>query len=168
MKTRKDKAQALVELALVMPVLVGMIAVLFQFGILFVAYLSLTHEMRDIGRWVAVHPDTDDGTAASCTNTTATDLWRQLCGDAPSVIDPTKLTLSVVAGTDGQTRACRPLPANGKCASRPAGTELRLRLAYDASTIIFLPSNFRLGPWMQVKIPTTLPPYDYSIMVEQH
>jgi len=57
--------------------------VLFQFGILFVAYLSLVHETRDIGRNVAVHPDTLDGTC-----TTAVSLWKQVCDDAPAVIDP--------------------------------------------------------------------------------
>src|ERR1044072_854122 len=52
--------QALVELAIVMPILVGIVAVLFLLGILFVAYLSLVHEMRDVGRWAAVHPNTVD------------------------------------------------------------------------------------------------------------
>jgi Flp pilus assembly protein TadG len=167
MAPRKDKAQALVELALVMPVLVGIIAVLMQFGILFVAYLSLTHEMRDIGRWVAVHPDTLDGTAASCTNASATDLWRQVCANVPSVVDPARLTFSIRPGTDGQTRTCTAF-VNNKCANRPAGVEIRMRLVYDASSILYLPNNFRLGPWLNVAIPTTLPAYDYSVMVEQH
>ncbi|HEV7666414.1 MAG TPA: TadE/TadG family type IV pilus assembly protein [Chloroflexota bacterium] len=164
---RRQRAQALVELALVMPVLVGIIAVLLQFGILFVAYLSLTHEMRDIGRWAAVHPDTIDGTSASCTNTSATDLWRQVCANVPSVVDPTRITFSVVQGADGQTRTCTALVGN-KCSNRAAGVELRMRLVYDASSLIYLPNNFRLGPFLQVAIPTTLPAYDYSVMVEQH
>ncbi|HEY0580825.1 MAG TPA: TadE/TadG family type IV pilus assembly protein, partial [Chloroflexota bacterium] len=160
MAPRREKAQALVELAIVMPVLVGMIAVLFQLGVLFVAYLSLTHEMRDIGRWVAVHPDTIDGTSCASANS----LWAQLCTDAPSVIDPARLSLAIVQGTDGQTRSCAAL-VGGKCTTRPAGVELRLRVSYDASSIIFLPSNFRLGPWFLVKVPTVLPPYDYASIV---
>src|SRR3981081_2126561 len=97
---RKLKGQALVELAIVMPILVGIIAVLFQLGILFVAYLSLVHEMRDIGRWAAVHPDTIDG--ATCSD--AGSLFAQVCADAPSVIDTSKLAFSVIQGLDLQTR----------------------------------------------------------------
>jgi hypothetical protein len=162
---RKQKGQALVELAIVMPILVGMIAVLFQLGILFVAYLSLVHEMRDVGRWAAVHPDTYDGT--SCSD--AGSLFAQVCADAPSVIDPTKLTFSVIQGSDLQTRTCTLPLVNGRCTARPAYVELRMRIQYDAaSSLIFLPTNFRLGPWLQVKVPTNLPPYDLSVMVEQH
>src|ERR1700730_16080517 len=76
----RPQGQALVELAIVMPLLIGIVATLFQFGILFIAYLSMVHEMRDIGRWVAVHPDSIDGTNCS----TANSLWQQACLDAPS------------------------------------------------------------------------------------
>jgi hypothetical protein len=163
MTAHKHSGQALVELALVMPILVGLITVLFQLGILFQAYLTLAHEMRDIGRWIAVHPDTRDG--SSCSD--AGSLWQQVCSDVPGVVDPSKITLSILTSTDGVKRDC-PSLSGTRCASRTAGTELRLRLAYDASTIIFLPANFRLGPFLNVAIPTALPPYDYSVMVEQH
>ena len=49
-----------------------------------------------------------------------------------------------------------------------AGVELRMRMQYNANSILFLPGAFRLGPWLNVAVPTSLPPYDYSIMVEQH
>ena len=151
-----------------MPVLVGMIAVLFQFGILFIAYLSLVHEMRDIGRYAAVHPDTVDGTTCSSVDSNGNaSLWMLMCSDAPSVVDPSKITLTVVSGGDGQTRSCASL-SSGHCATRPPGVELRMELRYDASSILFLPAHFRLGPWLNVAVPTSLPPYDYSIMVEQH
>ncbi|MDQ6670108.1 MAG: pilus assembly protein [Chloroflexota bacterium] len=159
----RRRGQALVELALVMPVLVGIVAALFQFGILFIAYLSMVHEMRDIGRWAAVHPDTIDGTSCS----TPSSLWAQACADLPSVVASNHITLSVLPGADGVTRSCSSL-TSGHCALRPAGAELRMRLAYDAATIVFLPSTFRLGPYLNVSIPTTLPAYDYSVMVEQH
>jgi hypothetical protein len=161
-----SRAQALVELTLVMPVLVGMIAVLFQFGILFIAYLALVHEMRDIGRFAAVHPDTVDGTSADC-GTSAASLWAQVCNDAPSVVDPNRITFSVIQSQDGVTHSCTSL-SGGHCTLRPVGAELRMRLSYDASSIMFLPTTFRLGPWFNVSLSPTLPPYDYSIMVEQH
>jgi hypothetical protein len=151
-------------MAIVMPLIVGIVTVLFQFGILFVAYLSMVHEMRDIGRWIAVHPDTKDG--INCA--TANSLWAQACSDVPTVVDANRITLSVIASGDGVTRSCAALDASSKCASRTAGSEIRLRLVYDAGSIIFLPSTFRLGPYLKVAIPTSLPAYDYSVMVEQH
>lgn len=146
-----------------MPILIGIVAVLFQLGILFVAYLGMVHEMRDIGRWIAVHPDTFDGTSCASANS----LWAQACADVPTVVSPSRITVSVIASGDGVTRSCA-LSTPQKCASRTAGTELRLRIVYDASSIIFLPSTFRLGPYLNVAIPTSLPAYDYSVMVEQH
>jgi hypothetical protein len=149
-------------MALVMPLMVGIVTVLFQFAILFVAYLSMVHEMRDIGRWIAVHPDTKDGVACSTVNS----LWAQACADVPSVVDPGNITLSVIASGDGVTRSCAAL-AGGECTTRTAGTELRLRIVYDATSVIFLPSRFQLGQYLNVAIPTPLPAYDYSVMVEQ-
>ena len=35
----------------------------------------------------------------------------------------------------------------------------------DVSNLIFLPTNFRFG-WLTVKIPTQLPPYKVSVLVE--
>ncbi len=155
-RTTGSPAQSLVEFAIILPLLVGIITVLFQFGILFVAYLSLVHETRDIGRYVAVHPDTIDGGCA-----TAASLWKQVCDDAPAVIDNTLVTAAF-------SPACAALNAQNKCASRTAGVQMQITLTYNASSIIFLPSNFRLGPWLQVALPTTLPPYTYFVMVETH
>jgi hypothetical protein len=45
---------------------------------------------------------------------------------------------------------------------------MQITLTYDASSIIFLPVNFRLGPWLQVAMPTALPSYTYFVMVETH
>jgi TadE-like protein len=156
---RKQKAQSLVELAIVLPLMVGIVAVLFQLGILFIAYLSLVHETRDIGRFVSVHPDTIDGSLATACTATGT-LWRQVCDDAPTVVDKTKVTPTF-------SPACASLTAL-KCTGRNALTQMHITLQYDASSIIFLPATFRLGPWLNVAIPTSLPAYDYYVMVEQH
>jgi Flp pilus assembly protein TadG len=161
----KSKAQSLVELALIMPLLVGIVAVLFQFGVLFVAYLSIVHETRDIGRYVAVHPDTVDtgvSTGASCATVAAGSLWKQVCDDAPSVLDKTRVTPTF-------SPACGPTLTAGKCPSRTSGTMMTVTLNYNASGAnIFLPTTFRLGPWLNVAIPTSLPSYTYYVMVETH
>ena len=143
-----------------MPMLVGIIAVLFQFGILFVAYLSIVNETRDIGRFVSVHPDTIDGVLATACTATGT-LWRQVCDDAPTVIDPARLTPTF-------TPACASLTA-GKCTGRTAGTQMTITLQYTAAgSIVFLPTNFQLGPWLKVAIPIDIPSYSYFVMVETH
>src|SRR5438105_2364990 len=86
-RRHKHTAQSLVEFATIVPLMVGIVAVLFQLGILFIAYLSLVHETRDIGRFVSVHPDMIDGT---CTMNNS--LWKQVCDDAPSLVDKTLVT----------------------------------------------------------------------------
>jgi hypothetical protein len=136
-----------VELALVMPVLVGLAAVLFQLGILFLIYLSLVHAGRDVGRWISVHPDTTDAQFQTHVN-----------ADMPSTISAVLLTAQALP-------TCPTLTA-GKCASRPAGNALHIHLSYDASASIFLPTSLNLG-FLNVSVPVVLPPYDYYVMVEQ-
>ena len=155
-----SRAQSLVELALVMPLLVGIVAVLFQFGILFVAYLSIVNETRDIGRYVSVHPDTLDGVSATACTTAGT-LWKQVCDNAPGVLDKTRVTPTF-------SPACTSFTA-GKCATRLSGTQMQITLQYAAAgSIVFLPTDFRLGPWLHVTLPTDLPAYSYFVMVETH
>jgi Flp pilus assembly protein TadG len=142
----KSKGQSLVELAIITPIMVGIIAVLFQFGILFVAYLSVVHSTRDIGRWLAVHPDTTDSAALTYAR-----------ADMPPVVDSTLANFAF-------SPPCTSTP----CTARTAYSPLRLTVTYNASSIIFLPSTFRLGPWLNVVMPTALPSYQYQVMVEQH
>src|ERR1700694_1753082 len=139
--------QALVEFALVFPIMVGMVAVIFQLAILFINYLAIVHVGRDVGRWLAVHPDTTD-----------TALTAYVTGDLPSEISASHFTVSATPG-------CTALVA-GHCASRSSGTQQKVTLTYDASGSVFLPTTFRLGAWFQVAIPANIPAYDYYVMVE--
>jgi hypothetical protein len=136
-----------VELALVMPLLVGVVAVLFQLGILFVVYLSMMHATRDVGRWISVHPDTTDAA-----------FQQYVQAHMPSTLIPSELTPTI-------SPTCAAL-SNGRCASRPSGTALRIRMTYDASASIFLPSRVSLG-FFNATIPIVLPPYEYYVMAEQ-
>lgn len=142
-----SNAQALVELALTLPALVAMAAALFQLGILFVVYLSMVHASRDVGRWLAVHPDTTD-----------TQFQAYVSADMPSTISGANLTAEALP-------ACPSLTA-GHCNGRSAGSPLHIRMTYDARSVVFLPS-LRLG-FVSYTIPTVLPPYDYWVMVEAH
>jgi Flp pilus assembly protein TadG len=144
---RSSRAQALVEFALVFPIMVGMVAVIFQLAILFVSYLAVVHAGRDVGRWLAVHPDTTDAALTAYVN-----------GDLPSEISSSHLTVSATPG-------CATLTA-GHCTSRSSGAQQKVTLTYDASSSVFLPTTFRMGAWFQVAIPANIPAYDYFVMVE--
>jgi hypothetical protein len=168
-----SRAQALVELALVMPLLVGLVAVLFQFGILFVSYLSLVHATRDIARFVAVHPDTIDGAptpptppcSAAYTPPSAS-LWQHICAnDVPTVIDRNRIMDLPIASP-----ACVSADVNGHCTARTTGSAITINMSYDASSTVFLPTNFQLGPWLKFTVPSSLltMTYDYTVMVEPH
>jgi Flp pilus assembly protein TadG len=52
-RTRDTRGQALVEFALVLPLLVLIMMGVMQFGLLFWAQITLTQVARDTGRWVA-------------------------------------------------------------------------------------------------------------------
>ena len=161
LERRKPRGQALVELALVMPLLLGIVAVLFQFGILLVTYLSLMHITRDVGRWLVVHPDTFDSAVRA-----------HVQADLPSVISPSSVQMGAPNfGTyPGAlfvelSMTCTTL-TNNHCASRPQGSAQHVTLTYDASGRFILPSVFRLGPFFEVQMPGKIQSYDYWMMVE--
>jgi hypothetical protein len=169
-KQRSNRAQALVETALVMPLLLGLVAILLQFGVLFISYLSLVHATRDIARFVAVHPDTVDGAPAfptpPCTTPVqANSLWEHVCTyDVPTVINKLNIQDLPLASP-----ACTALDASGHC-PRPTGTAITINMSYDASSSIFLPTSVRWGSWLQFDVPASLRTmtYDYTVMVEPH
>ena len=148
MAQRRNAGQALVELALTLPVLLGVVAVLFQLGVLFVAYMSIVHATRDVGRWVSVHPDTTDA-----------DIQAHIQANMPSTISGQNLSVQV-------TPACATL-SNGRCTQRPAGATVQIHMSYDPSSSVFLPTRIAWG-FFNASVPLRLPPYDYFVMVEQH
>ena len=54
---RRPRGQALVEFALVAPIVIVVIAAIIQFGMVFWAQNTLTQVVRDTGRWAATHQD---------------------------------------------------------------------------------------------------------------
>jgi hypothetical protein len=114
---------------------------------LFVSYLAIVHAGRDVGRWLAVHPDTTDAALTAYVN-----------GDLPNEISSSHLTVSATPGC--------PSLVGGHCTSRSSGGQQKVTLTYDASSSVFLPTNFRMGAWFQVSIPANIPAYDYYVMVE--
>lgn len=182
---QRSEAQAIVELALVMPMLVGIIAVLFQFGILFMSYETLIHMTRDAGRYLSVHPDTQDE-----------DVMKYVLKDMPtSVMFPTiadgpnirctytsgawscqkpftttgtppngglYVDFSPLCGTyNGTTKRCM----TGTSLTRPVGIDQRLTITYDAASRMFLPNGIHVG-WLDVPAPGRYQSYSYHVMVE--
>jgi Flp pilus assembly protein TadG len=186
-RSRRSPGQALVELALVLPVLFGIILVLFQYAILFMSYLSLIHMTRDVGRWLAVHPNSQDsavmlyvtkdmptsvlfpqaadGPSLHCTYNSGTSTWG--CTSAATTGTPPNgglyVDFSPVCNTyNATTLRCM----NGTNYSRPAGVQQTLTITYDAASRMFLPTTFRLGPFLNVAMPGRYQSYSYKVMVE--
>jgi Flp pilus assembly protein TadG len=138
-QTRRESGQAMVELALIFPLMVGFVVVCFQFVILFLAYLSVMNAARDVARDIAVHPHQTDDTVRAA-----------LATRLPPNILPSRLT----------TNPLPPCPslALGKCAGRTTGARLTVEMQYDASNLIFLPTQIGVN-WATFKVPTSLPLY---------
>lgn len=146
----RHRGQSLVELALVMPMFFGMVVVLFQWGVLFMTYQSLVHATRDVGRWLAVHPDSTDA-----------EIQAYILSHLPANLAPSSIDFT----SSPWTPACAARDAANRCASRVTGAAVRVGLLYDASPHVFLPSGINL-PFFRVTVPTTLPRYDYYVMIE--
>jgi hypothetical protein len=188
-RSLRGRGQALVELALVMPLLIGIVAVLFQFGILFITYLALVNMGRDVDRWMAVHPDTTDlalvqhvtqdlpnsvmfpgevdGPNARCTYSSG---WT--C-TSNAVSNPTLASGGLVVQTSGWTSSGGPYYGCGAsaapCTNRAVGYPLQVQVTYDAASRFFLPMNFRFG-FLNVPFGSQITTQTYTItmMVEQH
>jgi Flp pilus assembly protein TadG len=143
---RSDEGQALVELAVYLPFLLGFVLACLQFAAIFFAYLSVLNSARDVGRWVAVHPHTTDASAIA-----------QIRARLPSDLDSAALAISF-------SPAC-PTLTSGRCANRPVGSRLEVRMTYDARSALFVSDPFRLGPF-DLDLPTSLPTYTLHLPVE--
>jgi hypothetical protein len=55
---------------------------------------------------------------------------------------------------------------SGSNYSRPAGVQQTLTITHDAASRIFLPTTFRLGPFLNVAMPGRYQSYSYKVMVE--
>lgn len=152
--TPAQKAQSLVEFGFVVPLLFGVSIVLFQFGILFMVQLNLVHATRDVGRWLAVHPDTTDAA-----------LETYVRDHLPSNLMPSAISFAGATEQDSPWwPRCGSL-TSGRCAARPSGSMQWIQLRYDAAPHIFLPTVFSVG-WWSFSVPTIVPAYTYHVMIE--
>jgi hypothetical protein len=140
--SEKKRAQALVEFAMVFPMILLTLLVCYQYALLFFTQLSVMNVGRDVGRWVAVHPHNPDATTLTNVKTVSR---------FPPNLDPTKMTIVF-------SPACSAVGADGKCAGRNPGDRITTTLTYNVSNLIFFPSQFGFLN-MQVTMPQSLPAY---------
>jgi Flp pilus assembly protein TadG len=143
---RDQRGQALVELALYLPIMAVFIMACFQFAIIFYDYLSVMNAARDVGRWLVVHPHTIDATTEAA-----------IRGRLPSNLDGGSLTIAI-------SPPCANL-VSGKCASRPTDAQVGVTFNYDVSSHLFLPADYGIGA-LQIHFPTSLPAYTLYMVVE--
>jgi Flp pilus assembly protein TadG len=182
--TRRESGQALTEFAFVLPLFMLFVFSVIQLSLLFVAYYSETRMARETSRWLAVSSrSVDTDVAQHVSDTMLPGLVKSSasppygkCTASGLVIGNTTCTAVsdnvnayyVVGNMTLKFTACNPsaTPA-APClnTNRASGQTLYVEMTYNASNLVFLPTNFRLG-WLATQLPTTLPPYRISVMVE--
>ena len=90
---RDERGQAVVEFALVLPLLCLLLFGIIQFGIAFYTYIDLTSATRDGARKAAVMRDSSTGVAAA----------QDAVKNATSAGDDNKLTVTVTPGQPWKT-----------------------------------------------------------------
>ncbi len=169
---RRERGQAITEFAFVLPLFMMLVFVTIQLSLIFVAYYSETRMARETSRWLAVHPTTQDSAVAQHVNDT---MLPGLVKGTPSyTVDGTSNSVDAyyhvgnmnVKFTSCDYRTVAPATSPScQNASRASGKTLYVEMTYNVSNLIFLPTQFRFG-WLTTTLPTTLPPYRVSVMVE--
>jgi Flp pilus assembly protein TadG len=162
---RRRGGQALVEFAFAMPMFMLLVFAVIQLSILMVAYYSETRMARETARWLAVNSSaTDDQVAAHVQSTM---LPGMVGGTAGSNAGDTTNAIYAVGRMTVQFTSCGTNPSAPPCTSvnRAPGATLYVQMSYDVANLLFLPADFRFGS-LQTRIPTALPPYRVSVMVE--
>lgn len=113
----RRRASALVEFALVAPVLVMLILLMVQYGILMNRMLVISHAAREAARFAAVQPQ-DDGPIKAKAQTAMSGRGYR----------PDRLTIQIS-------------PPQGSV-DRRSGRPITVTVQYDMRDEIFLPSNF--------------------------
>jgi hypothetical protein len=146
-----------------------------QFALIFITYYSETRMARESARWLAIRATTT--TDAAFAQHVQQTMLPGLNGgtptrQAPDASNPSdayhKVGNMSVWFTPCMSSATAEIPPTaGVCqhTDRAPGKTMHVEMQYDISNLLFLPTNFRFGT-LQVKIPTGLPRYRVSLMVE--
>jgi Flp pilus assembly protein TadG len=173
----RQKGQSIVEFAFALPVFMMIVFVTIELSLVLITYYSETRVARETSRWLAVHSAaTNDDELADHVYDTMLPGMVKGAWSANTHVNGTASTPSTytVGNLSLEFTPCMPNGAptagngTGVCthASRVAGSTLYVQMSYDAAPLLFLAQpNFRLGA-LTVHLPTQLPVYKVSVMVE--
>jgi len=169
----RAEGQSIVEFAIALPLLMLVIFTTIQVSLIFVSYYSETVMARENARWLAIRAtNTSDATFAAQVQAT---MLPGLLGDTPvrnnSLSGPTGVVYDVgqmrVTFTPCMSDATSPLVTTCSHANRKPGETLYVEMRYNVPPFLVAKTSptLRLGS-LTVKLPTDLPPYRVSVMVE--
>ncbi len=117
------RGQALVEFAIVFPVLFLLVAGIIQFGLIFWAQNTLTQIARDTGRWAATQQDCGSGAVSAAITTTANNIAAQ----------------SSLLGFDGSLESVTPIWVGSPCPPNNNQQEAWVRVTITNTVPVFFP-----------------------------
>ncbi|HEV7666412.1 MAG TPA: TadE/TadG family type IV pilus assembly protein [Chloroflexota bacterium] len=160
----RQRGQALVEFALVLPIFALFVFTVIELGLVFVTYYSETRMARETARWLAINRDATDLQVAQHVQNT---MLPGLSNGAPGTASGTSTDVIYPVGARMTVTFTGCGSASAPCsnANRVSGQELYVQMAYDVRDLLFLPTTFRIGS-LVTTLPTALPAYKISVMVE--
>jgi Flp pilus assembly protein TadG len=141
------------------------IFVVIELSLVFITYYSETRVARESARWLAIRSNsTTDAQFAAHVQAT---MLPGLVSAAPALV--TTGTLATDAEYDvGRMRVkFTPCVMTTNCThgKRAPGQTLYVQMTYDVGNLLFLPTTWSMGQYV-VRLPTQLPAYKVSLMVE--
>lgn len=128
------RAQALVEFALILPVLLILTMMIIQYGIIFYTRNSLTNLCREGARFAATAP------------TTNAPILAQIANKIPPNINYSDLTITISPAEGNSARTITPTGNGGL---------ISVTISYPMSNKLFLPSSFFGFPIYSTTFTTT-------------
>jgi hypothetical protein len=165
-RQKRERGQSIVEFAIALPLLMLFIFSVIQISLVLVTYYSETRMARETARWLAIRAGTmTDLQVAQHVQDT---MLPGLVGGSPTLVTTGTSSVDTVYTVGNMTVQFTPcLPSSGVCqhTKRAPGATLSVQLTYNASHLFFLPTEFRIGS-VVTRLPTSVPPYKVSVMVE--
>ena len=169
----RAEGQSIVEFAIALPLLMLVIFSVIQVSLIFVSYYSETVMARENARWLAIRAtSTDDAHFAQQVQNT---MLPGLLGDTPvrnsTLSNSTGVVYDVgqmqVKFTPCMSDASPTLVTTCSHTDRKPGNTLYVEMSYNVPPLLVakISPMLRIGP-LTVKLPTQLPPYKVSVMVE--
>jgi Flp pilus assembly protein TadG len=169
---RAQRGQALTEFALVLPMFALFVFGVIQLSLIFVAYYSETTMTRLTARWLAVNKDATDLQVAQYVQGA---MLPGLVTGTPTLVTAGSSTTDTTYTVGDMTVQFSPCynatGTSGACDhnQRVSGATAHVQMNYNVRTLLFFgdrtTGTARMGS-LVTRLPTTLPSYRVSIMIE--